>query len=405
MSKVITDKNRIKEVLGKGVEKIYPSAGALEEVLRSGKRIRLYCGYDATASTLHLGHTVTLRKLAQFQALGHEVTMLVGDFTAMIGDPTDKAAARKKLTRKEVLENLKNYKKQASKILKFSGANPVKLVFNSKWHDKLTFLDLIELASNFTVQQMIVRDMFQGRMKKKKPIYLHEFLYPLAQAYDSVIMDVDLEVGASDQIFNMLCGRDLMRILKNKEKLVLAVKLLVVDPSGKKMGKTEGNMVRLDEKPEEMFGKIMSWPDEAIVSGFELCTDLSMKEVEEISKRISSKKLNPRDVKARLAREIVTIYHGKVVAQKAGKEFDRVFKEKKAPTHLESFDINKIEMTDIASILVETGLSSSKSEARRLIDQGAVKLDNEVIKDWQQKITPRKGAILKVGKRRFVKLA
>ena len=224
MSKVITDKNKIKEVLEKGVEKIYPNAGALERVLRSGKRIRLYCGYDATAPTLHLGHTVTLRKLAQFQALGHEVIMLIGDFTTMIGDPTDKTAARKKLTRKEVLANLKNYKKQAGKILKFSGDNPVKLMFNSKWHDKLTFLNLIELASNFTVQQMVVRDMFKERIKKDKPIYLHEFLYPLAQAYDSVIMDVNLEVGASDQIFNMLCGRDLAGVLKNKEKLVLAVK-------------------------------------------------------------------------------------------------------------------------------------------------------------------------------------
>ena len=400
MSKVVIDKNRIKEVLEKGVEKIYPSKEALEKVLKSGKRIRLYCGYDATASTLHIGHTVTLRKLAQFQKLGHEVTMLIGDFTTMIGDPTDKTAARKKLTREEALRNAKNYKELASKILKFSGDNPVKLMSNSKWNDKLSFLDLIELASNFTVQQMIVRDMFQERIKRKKPIYLHEFLYPLAQAYDSVVMNVDLEVGASDQIFNMLCGRDLMMTLKNKEKFVLAVKLLVVDPSGKKMGKTEGNMVTLDEKPEEMFGKIMSWPDEVIISGFELCTDFSLQEIKKIKKEIKEK---PRDLKAKLAREIVSVHHSKSAAQKAEREFNRVFREKQTPSKLKSYKLQAKKL-NILDLLVKTKLAPSRSEAKRLVEQSAVKLDGKIIKDWKQKITPRKGAILQVGKRRFIKL-
>lgn len=403
MSKVITDKNKIKEVLEKGVEKIYPNAGALEKVLRSGKRIRLYCGYDATASTLHLGHTVTLRKLAQFQALGHEVIMLIGDFTTMIGDPTDKTAARKKLTRKEVLANLKNYKKQAGKILKFSGDNPVKLMFNSKWHDKLTFLNLIELASNFTVQQMVVRDMFKERIKKDKPIYLHEFLYPLAQAYDSVIMDVNLEVGASDQIFNMLCGRDLAGVLKNKEKLVLAVKLLVVDLSGKKMGKTEGNMVALNERPEEMFGKIMSWPDEVIVDGFELCTDFSVKEVKKISSDLKVDKFNPRDFKAKLAREIVAIHYNKAGAQAAEKEFNRVFKEKKIPLQIRRVALEKKALS-LLDLLVETKLTLSRSEAKRLIEQGAIKIDGEVHRDWSGEVHIKKGTIIQVGKRKFIKL-
>ena len=192
MEKVIVDALRIKEILEKGVENIYPTKEALEKALKSGKRIRLYCGYDPTGTSLHIGHAITLRKLAQFQKLGHEVIFLIGDFTGLIGDPSDKTAARKKLSRKEVLFNLKNYKKQASKVLNFTGTNPAKVLYNSKWNHKLKFDDLIELASNFTVGQIIARDMFQERIKNNKPIYLHEFLYPLAQAYDSVAMDVDL---------------------------------------------------------------------------------------------------------------------------------------------------------------------------------------------------------------------
>ncbi|MFH1551844.1 MAG: tyrosine--tRNA ligase, partial [bacterium] len=261
--------DKIKKAMTRGVDNIYPNAQALEKKLKSGEKIRLYCGYDPTASTLHIGHAITLRKMAHFQDLGHQVIMLIGDFTGMIGDPTDKKETRQKLTRKQVLENAKNYQKLASKILKFTGENPAKIMYNSEWNDKLTFKDLIELSSNFTVQQMLVRDMFQERIKKEKPIYLHEFLYPLAQSYDSVAMDVDLEIGGTDQTFNMLCGRDLMKTIKNKEKLVLTIKLLV-DSSGKKMGKTEGNMVALDEKPEQMYGQIMAWSDELIVPGLEL---------------------------------------------------------------------------------------------------------------------------------------
>lgn len=389
--------DKIKEILEKGVEKIYPNKEALEKVLKSGKRIRLYCGYDPTAPSLHIGHAITLRKLAQFQKLGHEVIFLLGDFTGMIGDPTGKTAARKRLTREQVNKNLKNYKKQASRILKFSGKNPAKAMFNSKWNDKLSFIELIELASNFTVQQMIIRDMFQQRLKKNKPIYLHEFLYPLTQGYDSVVMDVDLEVGGNDQMFNMLTGRTLMKILKNKEKFVLTTKLLA-DPRGQKMGKTEGNVINLDEGPKEMFGKIMAWPDSLIFLGFELCTDLSIDEINKIKKQ----KNNPRDDKARLAYEIVSIHYSSAVARRAEREFNKVFKEKKAPSGVKSFKVpNKINILDL---LVKTKLAPSKSEAKRLIIQGAVKLDNKIIKDWQLKITPKRGAILKVGKRRFIKL-
>jgi len=390
--------DKIKEILEKGVERIYPSKEALEKVLKSGKRIRLYCGFDPTSPALHLGNAIQIRKLAQFQKLGHEVIFLIGDFTAIIGDPTDKTAARKRLSKEQIQKNLKNYKKQAGKILKFSGKNPAKLMFNSKWNNKLKPEKLIDLGFNFSVQQMLVRDMFQERLKKDEQILLSEFLYPLFQAYDSVVMDVDLEIGGNDQTFNMLRGRNLMRKLKNKEKFVLTNKLLT-DAQGQKMGKTEGNMINLDEKPKEMFGRIMAWPDSLIIPGFELCTDLSM---DEISK-IRAQKNNPRDDKARLARQIVSIHHSKSAAIKAEREFNRVFKEKKAPSQLESYKLSARKLS-ILELLVKTKLALSKSEAKRLISQGAVKLNNKIIKNWKKKITPTKGVILRVGKKKFIKL-
>jgi len=400
--KIITNPLKIEEVLSRGVEKIYPSFKDLEKIMLSGKRLRLYCGYDPTAPTLHIGHMVTLKKLAQFQTLGHEVIMLIGDFTGMIGDPTEKIGTRKKLSREEVLRNSKNYKKLTGKILKFSGLNPCRLLYNSKWLDSLSFTDLIKLASNFTVQQMIIRYMFQERIRKEKPIYLHEFLYPLAQAYDSVAMDVDLEIGGKDQAFNMLCGRDLMKVLKNKEKFVLATKLLIT-PEGKKMGKTEGNLIPMDENPKEMYGKIMSWPDSLITIGFELCTDLPMEEITEISNQIKKRRLNPREAKAKLAREIVTICRNKRAAQKAEEEFNRVFKEEKLPSRIPGIKIRE-KALNILDLLVKIGLASSKSEAKRLILQKGVKINNQVQDDWQKIIEIKKGIVIQVGKRKFIRL-
>jgi len=400
--KIITNPLKIEEVLSRGVEKIYPSFKDLEKIMLSGKRLRLYCGYDPTAPTLHIGHMVTLKKLAQFQTLGHEVIMLIGDFTGMIGDPTEKIGTRKKLSREEVLRNSKNYKKLTGKILKFSGLNPCRLLYNSKWLDSLSFTDLIKLASNFTVQQMIIRYMFQERIRKEKPIYLHEFLYPLAQAYDSVAMDVDLEIGGKDQAFNMLCGRDLMKVLKNKEKFVLATKLLIT-PEGKKMGKTEGNLIPMDENPKEMYGKIMSWPDSLITIGFELCTDLPMEEITEISNQIKKRRLNPREAKAKLAREIVTICRDKRAAQKAEEEFNRVFKEEKLPSRIPGIKIRE-KALNILDLLVKIELASSKSEAKRLILQKGVKINNQVQNDWQKIIEIKKGIVIQVGKRKFIRL-
>lgn len=392
------DTAKIEEILHRGVENAYPSHGALKAALESGKKLRVYLGIDPTGPSLHLGHAIPMRKLALLQDLGHEVILLIGDFTAMIGDPTDKTAARKRLTRKEVLANCKNYKKQASKILKFTESNPAKLMFNSKWHDKLRFGDVVELAANFTVQQMSERDMFDTRLKEGRPVYLHEFLYPLMQGFDSVAMNVDMEVGGNDQTFNMLVGRDLMKAMKGQEKFVLATSLLT-DPSGKKMGKTEGNIVALDDSPEEMYGKVMSWSDELIVSGFKLCTVLPMDEIVNIEKRMKGGE-NPVAYKRKLAHAVVASFISAKAADQAGKSFTQVHREHEAPKDMPTLNIRK-GMT-LIDALVASGLVSSKSDARRQIEQGGVKVDGEVVKDMNARAVPR--SVLQKGKRHFVKL-
>ncbi|OGJ12066.1 tyrosine--tRNA ligase, partial [Candidatus Nomurabacteria bacterium RIFOXYC2_FULL_36_8] len=303
MNKVIVDEKKIDELLTRGISFIYPTKEFLENKIKKGEKLTIYLGIDPTGPTLHLGHAIPIKKLSEFQKAGHQIILLMGDFTAMIGDPTDKGAARKQLTHKEVTSNLKNYKKQASSLISFTGKNPAKITFNSTWLGKMNFEKVISLASNMTVQQMLERDMFEKRMKEGKPIYLHEFLYPLMQGYDSVAMDVDGEIGGNDQTFNMLCGRDLMKTMKNKEKFVITMKLLE-DNSGKKMGKTEGNMIALSDSPEEMYGKVMSWTDGMIIPGFELCTNIPTFEIEKMSKDIHSNLVNPKDLKIRLAREI-----------------------------------------------------------------------------------------------------
>lgn len=406
MTNVITDEKLIDEVLTRGVENIFPSKEELKKVLMSGKRIRLYCGYDPTAKALHLGNAISVNKLGQFQKLGHEIIFLIGDFTGMIGDPTDKNAARKKLTRDEALENSKNYQKQVSGYLKFDGENPAKVMYNSDWSDKINFKDLIELSSNFTVQQMLQRDMFQQRLKEEKPIYLHEFLYPLAQGYDSVAMDVDLEIGGNDQMFNMLCGRDLQKSINNKEKFVLTMKLLA-DDTGKKMGKTEGNAVNLDETPENMFGQIMAWSDGLINPGFELCTNLTENVVAEIREKMKDSDNNPRDFKLQLAYEITKINHGEDAARSARDYFIKTFSQKEIPEDIPEVRINKEEIKT-TEFMVLAGLATSKSDARRKIEQGGVNLERESSLEIEivDRVLNRDddGKVMKVGKKDFVRI-
>lgn len=407
MPKVITDKKRIAELLTRGVEKIYPGYQELEKKMLSGERLRLYCGYDPTAPALHIGNAISINKLGQFQALGHEVIFLIGDFTGLIGDPTDKKAARKQMTREEVLANARDYQKQASAYLRFDGDNPAKIMYNSAWNDKLNFKDLISLASNFTVQKMIQRDMFQERLKEEKPIYLHEFLYPLTQAYDSVVMDVDLEIGGNDQMFNMMCGRDLLKSIKSKEKFVLTLKLLA-DESGKKMGKTEGNVVFLDKEPEEMYGQIMAWPDGVLIPAFELCTNIPLSEVAEMSIALKEEKINPRDLKMKLAWEVTNMNHGEKKADKAQEYFIKTIQQKELPVDMPTWAAlqDKYKLLDL---LVVTKLVSSKSEARRLIEQGAIKVQEKggkfmAIKDATAEVSVKSGAVIQRGKLHFLQV-
>lgn len=391
----------IKEILERGVERIYPSKEALEKALISGKKLKFYAGFDPSAASLHIGNAIQLAKLAQLQAAGHEVIFLVGDFTGMIGDPTDKKAARQQLNRAVVKANFKNWKKQASAWLKFSGINAAEIKFNSKWYDKMTIEEFIKLASNFTVQQMIVRDMFQERLKDEKPIYLHEFLYPLIQAYDSVALEIDGEVGGNDQTFNMLAGRDLIKAIVGKEKFVITSKLLT-DNEGKKMGKSDGNIVNLDETPENMYGQIMSWSDGVLASAFELCTQLSWSEVKQVQARLTNTTLNPRDFKMKLAHEITKIYHGVKKADAAEEYFVKTVQKKEAPTEMEVIQASDMNIIDL---LIYTKLTESKSEARRLVEQGGIKINGEVKKDPNEKIEITKdGIILQKGKREFRKI-
>lgn len=390
--RINTDAEKIEETLTRGVEAVYPDRSALEKVLKAGKKLRVYTGIDPTGK-LHIGHLAVLRKLRQFQDLGHETIVLVGGFTAMIGDPTDKNATRKMLTREQVLDNAKSYKKQLSKILDLKKAN-IRFLNNEKWTSKLRPIDMLELASKFTVARLLERDMFQRRIKAGKDIHVHEFIYPIFQAYDSVTMDIDLEIGGSDQIFNMLAGRTLVRKMKNKEKFVLATKLLT-GPQGEKMGKTVGNIINLDEKPAEMYGKIMSWPDELINTAFEICTTASLSEVKKIA--------NPRNAKAMLAKEIVKFLYDKEMAERAEQEFERIFKERKLPAKIPEIKIKKKEL-NILELLVKTNLAPSKSEAKRLVLQKGVKIDGQICGDWRETIKTEAGKIIQVGKRKFLKI-
>lgn len=382
------DREKIKNTLERGVSAIYPSHKSLGAVLTSGKKLRIYTGIDPTGA-LHIGHMVILRKMRQFQDLGHEVIILIGDFTAQIGDPTDKLSSRKVLSIKEIEENAKNYKKLIGKILDTKKTN-CKFMRNQEWSNKLKPTDMINLASNFTVQQLIERDMFQERIKNNREIRLNEFLYPIFQAYDSVAMNVDLEIGGNDQIFNMLAGRSLMKKLKNKDKFVLATKLLT-DGLGSKMGKTEGGAILLNDDPSDIFGKVMSFPDSMILIGFEILTDNKITKI-----------VNPRDAKAGLAYDIVRQLYSAKIAKKAEDNFNKQFRDKEVPDNIEKIKI--FGSFDPATLLVNLKAVHSKSQARRLVEQGGVKIDGAKITDPNAVIAIRKDMIIQVGKRGYWKI-
>lgn len=395
----IIGERELDDFLERWVVDVYPSREEFAKALKE-KKLAIYLGIDPTAPDLHLGHSTNLIVLKKLQEMGQKVILLIGDFTAKIGDPTGKSETRKALTDREVKSNYKTYKRQASKILRFFGFNSVKVEFNSRWLSKMSMSDVARLFSSFTHSRVIKRDMFQERIKNGQEIYLHEFLYPILQGYDSVAMNVDAEVGGTDQMFNMMVGRDLVKKYKNKEKFVITTPLLENPKTGKKlMSKSEGGYISLNDSANEMFGKTMALPDEAVIPIFKYCTEISSAEIGNME---DSLKTDPKGLKVRLAKELVKMYHSQKEAENAAREFEKVFKENQIPDEIEEFEISG--KVDILDLLVKTKIASSKSEARRLIEQKGVKIDNEVQADWQKEVEARKGMVLQAGKRRFARI-
>jgi|AP45_3_1055517.scaffolds.fasta_scaffold00379_9 tyrosyl-tRNA synthetase len=376
-----------KELLSRGVEEVINKTD-LQKQLKSGKKIRVKLGIDPTAPDLHLGHMVVLRKLSQFQDAGHKVVLIIGDFTAMIGDPTDRAGARESLTSAQVKKNKKHYLEQAGKILNLK---KVEIKYNSQWFKKLGFNKLLDLMASFTVQQLTEREDFSKRIKEGKPVSYHELMYPIMQAYDSVIIKADLEIGGRDQRLNILAGRNLMNKMSMKPQNVLFLPLIEGTDGVRKMSKSFGNYIGINDNPNDMFGKIMSIPDKLMPIYFETLTDLK-----------TPKSKDYRKNKLLLARTIVTDLHNKKLAQKAEDYFIKVFSRKERPSDIIKLSIKNKKMS-LVDLLVKAGVKS-KSEARRLIKQGGIRVDDEVCKEYDAKILINKGMTLQIGKRKFFEL-
>ncbi len=394
----LTTSKAINQVLSRGIVEILPSPRLFLKALKT-KKLKIYFGIDPTSPNIHLGHAVILRKLREFQKLGHEIIILFGTFTAMIGDPSGRERARLPLRPQEIKTNMATYKKQIAKILDIQ---KTRFVYNHLWLAKLTFPELIKIAANFTVSQLLERHMFQERLKKGREIWLPEFLYPVMQGYDSVALDVDAEIGGQDQTFNMLVGRKLQKIYRDKEKFVITCPLLL-GLDGRKMSKSFNNTISLSDPPNEMYGKIMSLRDELILSYFELCTDKSQKEIKTLKTNLEKASINPMQAKKELAFEIVKIYHGLDFAKKASQEFEKVFVQKSAPSKIPKIEL-KAKRMPLVDLLVKSGLVSSKSEAKRVTKQGGVKINQIVQQNWDKEIEIKKEIILQVGKRKFVKI-
>lgn len=396
------DSTGIEEILSRSISAIYPSTEAFRNKLLEGKPLRIYVGIDPTASYVHLGHATNYLLMKRLHELGHKIIVLVGDFTALIGDPSDKTSARVQLTPAEVKENLKTFKAQIGKILDFeTNHNPIEFRFNSAWLGKLTFTDVIDLASNFTVQQMIERDTFQKRLADQKPLFVHEFFYPLMQGYDSVMLDADVEIGGTDQTFNMLAGRTLVKRYQDREKFVVTTTLLENPATGEKlMSKSLGTGIGLDESPDNMYAKVMTLPDEAIIQVFIDCTALPLADIDILKTALINGE-NPRNVKRSLAREIVSTYHSEKAALEAEKSWISQFSDGQLPEDIPDIEVQSGQ--DVLGVLLAAGLAESKSEARRLIQQGGFKINGEAVANIDD-IIINSGDVLQAGKRRFVKV-
>jgi tyrosyl-tRNA synthetase len=373
----------------------------LQRSQETGIPLKVKAGFDPTAPDLHLGHTVLLQKLKHFQELGHDIYFLIGDFTGMIGDPTGKSETRKALTVEQVAENAESYKEQVFKIL---DPDKTRVVFNSTWLSKLSSIDMIRLASELTVARMLERDDFHKRFESGKPISIHEFLYPLIQGYDSVAMEADVELGGTDQLFNVLMGRDLQRSHGQEPQVVLTMPLLEGLDGINKMSKSLGNYIGITESADNIYGKVLSVSDDLMFRYFSLLSDLSNKEIAELKSKLEKNQLHPKEVKKQLARELTARFHGVAAARAAEENFEKVFRQGGVPDDLPELKCAATEPIALPQLLVDAGLVKSTSEGRRMIQQSAVSIDGEKVTDVNSQIKPLGEMLVKVGKRRFSKV-
>lgn len=392
------------KILKRGTVEIISEDDLLAK-LRKGRTLRVKLGVDPSAPDIHLGIAIVLRKLRQFQDLGHQAILVVGDFTGMIGDPSERKKTRPMLTREEIERNVATYKDQYGKIL---DPAKTKVVFNSEWLAPLKFEDIIKLGAKTTVARVLERDDFANRLKAGIPIFLHELMYPLCQAYDSVKLQADVELGGTDQKFNNLMGRDLQREFGQEPQVVLLTPLLVGVDGVEKMSKSLSNAIGITDPPAEMYGKVMSIPDHLIAHFMEYCTEIPVEEVKGADHGLKDGSMHPRDAKARLAREIVKMWHGPAAAAEAERQFDRVFVDKDAPENIPETALSRDELKQgrvrLIKLLVLAGLAESNSEARRLISQGGVSLNGDRINDVDANVPVKDGAVLQVGRRRFARI-
>lgn len=397
--------NEQMDIIKRGTVEIIPEeelAKKIETSIATGKPLNIKLGCDPTRPDLHLGHSVVLRKLAQFQKLGHQAILIIGDFTGMIGDPTGRNSTRPPLSIEESRANGRSYLEQASKIL---DSQKTKILYNSDWLAKMNFEDVIKLSSRYTVARMLERDDFTKRYKSGEPISVHEFLYPLAQAMDSVAIKADVELGGSDQKFNLLVGRDIQREFNLPPQVILTMPLLVGVDGVEKMSKSYGNYIGINDSPKDIYGKTLSIPDSLIYVYYELAVEVTNKELEDIKIKLSDPKTNPRDIKRELARKLVEMYHNMEAATKAEEEFDNIFVKKGLPDEIPIFEFSKTENDiNLIDLIIKTKLAESKGEARRLIQQGGVSIDGNKETDISKTIKLENETILKVGKRNFVKI-
>ena len=375
----------------------------LEKSQKMGKPLRVKLGADPTAPDIHIGHTVVIRKLKAFQELGHTVIFLIGDFTGMIGDPTGKSVTRPPLSREEILANAETYKTQIFKLL---DPEKTEIRFNSEWMEKFSAADFVKLTSRVTVKQILERDDFEKRMREEKPIALHELLYPLVQGYDSVALEADVELGGTDQKFNLLVGRNLQREYDQEPQVLITTPLLEGLDGVQKMSKSLGNYIGIDEEPNQMFGKIMSISDDLMWKYYELLTDLGDDEINALRFRCESGATNPRDAKVQLAKHIIKDFHSEEDANTAEENFVNQFSKGQMPDDIEEVSLAS-QTWNLAELLTETNLAPSKKEAKRLIEQGGVKIDGEKVSDVQAEIKLKKqeSFIIQVGKRKFLQIS